>query len=64
MTGSVLLKFTIELDGSMSGAKATSADMDTAFVSCVEKPFHTLSFPQPEGGRAIPVTYQLTFAPG
>ncbi len=63
MAGTIEVKFTIPPDGSIKSIKATSAELDKAVTACVEKAFHALTFPSPEGGRTVSVTYPMKFAP-
>jgi len=65
LSGKVALKFTIDGKGGVSQAAVgdttiADADMVTCLVSVVKR----LSFPAPEAGGSMTVTYPLQFAPG
>jgi hypothetical protein len=64
LAGRVDIRFKISKTGTVDSATATSAEMAPAVVSCVEKAFLGLSFPEPEGGKIVDVRYPITFAPG
>ena len=64
LTGRVTVKFVIAPDGSVAGASNGGSDLpDQTVVTCVVRSFHSLSFPQPEGGKVL-VTYPIMFVPG
>jgi hypothetical protein len=64
LTGKLIVDFTIERDGAVSGAK-TSGDLpEQGVAGCVKKSFETLSFPAPEGASRVAVKVPLSFAPG
>lgn len=64
LAGKVTVTFVIAPDGSVSSSSATGDLPDTAVRSCVGRSFQGLSFPQPEGGGVVRVSYPLIFAPG
>lgn len=64
LTGSVLTKFLIERDGSVSGVTlAQGSTLGDPVAPCVSQAFRTLVFPKPEGGR-VAVVYPILFNPG
>lgn len=64
MAGRVDVRFKITSTGTVESAKATGTDLSPTVVSCVEKAFTGLRFPEPEGGKLVTVVYPITFAPG
>ncbi len=46
-----------------SGAKSTSNMQSGELVSCIEKSFLSLTFPEPHGGGLVMVSQSLVFAP-
>lgn len=63
LSGSVTVSFTIAEDGSTSKVSAKSEMGDAGMISCIQKSFMGLSFPQPEGGT-VAVVYPVAFSPG
>ena len=65
LTGRVVLRFVIALDGHVSKANATDATTmpDQVVVSCIADSLHGLVFPQPEGG-IVTVVYPIELSPG
>jgi hypothetical protein len=64
LNGRVSAKFVIASNGSVRSVSNGGSDIpDPAMVACVLRVFRTLSFPQPEGGGKVAVTYPLIFAP-
>ena len=65
LEGRVTVKFEINKLGAVSSvsvAKDTTMP-DKGVSACIERAFHGLSFPQPEGGKVV-VVYPIQFAPG
>ena len=60
LAGTVKTSFAILTDGSVKGVGSTGP---AALLGCVAKEYASLSFPQPEGGKAVQVSYELAFAP-
>jgi hypothetical protein len=64
LSGRVATRFVIDRNGAVATSQDAGSDLpDQAVVGCVVSSFHSLSFPQPEGGVAT-VTYPLVFTPG
>ena len=66
LVAKVVIKFEIDKLGAVSSAavvKDTSV-LDKGVAACVQRAFSGLSFPQPEGGGKVIVTYPILFAPG
>ncbi|MFO0664929.1 MAG: AgmX/PglI C-terminal domain-containing protein [Polyangiaceae bacterium] len=64
LSGRVATKFVIDRTGAVSAVSDGGSDIpDRGVVSCVNRSFYGLSFPQPEGG-VVTVTYPILFAPG
>ncbi len=61
LSGTVVVKFEIGADGSVS--KATSKGMDASVADCVSKTLGTMQFPKPNGGGVVTVRYPFTFQP-
>lgn len=64
IAGRVEVRFSISKAGTVTSTKATSATLPRDVVTCVEKTFNGLSFPEPEGGKKVDVVYPINFAPG
>ncbi len=65
LMGRVSVKFVIGRDGAVQTSQDGGSDLpDTGVVSCVVRAFPNLSFPQPEGGGIVTVTYPIIFSPG
>jgi hypothetical protein len=64
LAGTVATSFTIDPDGGVQGIDAKGESLaDAAMVTCVGRGFGTLTFPKPEGGKPMKVTYRVSFAP-
>jgi TonB family protein len=65
LEGRVVVRFVIERDGSVSGARDGGSDLpDAQVVACVVEAFGRLRFPAPEGGGRVTVSYPIIFTPG
>jgi hypothetical protein len=66
LEGNVTVRFLIEKTGAVSGVAAVKGTdlADKTVASCVIRAFTALSFPEPEGGGKVMVTYPIKFAPG
>lgn len=64
LAGKVTTKFTISPKGTVSAAKSEGTLKDAAVLSCVEKTFLSMTFPEPDKGGIVVVSYPLVFAPG
>lgn len=65
LEGRVSTRFVIAHDGSVAAASNGGSDLpDAAVVSCVNRAFLGLSFPQPEGGGAVTVVFAVMLSPG
>jgi TonB family protein len=63
LTGRVVLRFVIGLDGLISNISTSGSDLpDPEVVRCVAMHFSVLVFPQPR--RTLTVTYPFMFSPG
>lgn len=64
LQGRVAVRFVIGRDGAVSNVSNGGSDMpDVGVVLCVVRSFHSLSFPQPEGG-IVSVVYPVMMSPG
>jgi Ca-activated chloride channel family protein len=64
LEGRVSTRFVIARDGSVATASNGGSDLpDAGVVSCVNRAFMGLSFPQPEAGT-VTVVFPVMFAPG
>jgi hypothetical protein len=64
LAGQIVVKFTINASGAVASASNGGSTLpNPSVVSCVVRSFGNLSFPQPEAGVAVVVTYPITFAP-
>jgi hypothetical protein len=65
LAGKVAVRFTIGKDGAVSGVSLVKDTTmpDAAVSACVTRAFSSLSFPQPDGGGVVIVTYPLLFSP-
>ncbi len=62
--GKVAVKFTIDATGAVSAAAAADTTIpDAEMVTCVVGAVRGLSFPQPENGGVMVVTYPFNFSP-
>ena len=62
--GKVAVRFTIDATGAVSSASAADTTIaDAEMVSCVVGAVRGLSFPQPENGGTLVVTYPFNFSP-
>lgn len=65
LEGNVEVQFTIEKSGSVGNVGTAGSTLtDTAVLDCVAKIFGTMSFPEPDGGGIVRVTYPITFTSG
>ncbi|MBI4952275.1 MAG: AgmX/PglI C-terminal domain-containing protein [Myxococcales bacterium] len=64
LSGKVTVSFTIAGDGHVQSASASSTVPDPSVGPCVAQQFYSLSFPPPEGGGTVKVTYPIAFAAG
>jgi hypothetical protein len=64
LAGKVSVSFKITKLGEVTEVSHTSDLKDKSVGSCVAKAFNGLSFPQPEGGGVVRVTYPIAFSPG
>ena len=62
LAGRVEVTYRIAGDGSASGVRATS-DFPGPAKECIAEAFRGLTYPTPEGGRAVEVTFPLVFEP-
>lgn len=64
LTGKVNVKFVIAKDGTVaSAANAESTIGDTEVISCAVGVFRRMTFPAPENGGIVTVTYPILLAP-
>jgi hypothetical protein len=65
LAGTVATKFVIDAQGavSTSSREASTTMTDATVVSCINRAFSNLSFPQPEGGIVV-VVYPVILEPG
>jgi hypothetical protein len=64
LAGRVAVRFVIGRDGAVSNVGNGGSDLpDGGVVSCVQRAFYGLSFPQPDSG-IVTVTYPIVFTPG
>jgi TonB family protein len=62
--GKMAVKFTISPTGAVEAANVSTSTMGAPDVeSCVAQAFERWTFPAPEGGGTVNVTYPLAFAP-
>lgn len=65
LAGKVAVKFIIDGQGSVSSASAADTNItDADMVSCVIGAVKECSFPAPDGGSPIVVTYPFNFSSG
>ena len=65
LSGKIVIKFTIAADGTVSSAETNSTTMDNEKVeSCICGRFLRFTFPEPEGGGIVIVSYPFVFQPG
>ncbi len=63
IAGKLAVKFTINAQGAVSSAQAVDTTIANAeMVSCVVGVVRRISFPQPDGGETVVVTYPLQFS--
>jgi hypothetical protein len=63
LQGRVAVRFVIGHDGEVSNVGNGGSDLpDGGVVSCVQRAFYGLSFPQPENG-IVTVSYPIVFSP-
>lgn len=64
LAGKLNVKFTIGKDGAVVSAETTGSTIgDAEVLSCAANVFKQMSFPSPEGGGVVTVTYPMVFAP-
>ena len=64
LSGKVAVKFTIDAKGAvLSAAPGDTNITDADMVSCVVGAVKLMTFPQPDGGGVVVVTYPFVFAP-
>lgn len=64
LEGKVIVRFVIEKDGAVSGAKDDGSTLrDGEVIACVLGEVQKLRFPPREGGAAAEVVYPLSFSP-
>lgn len=64
LAGKVTVKFVIGADGAVTSAQEASGDLaDEAVVACVVDAIGQMSFPEPEGGGIVIVSYPFVFTP-
>jgi hypothetical protein len=64
LAGRVTTRFAIGRDGTVTSvADAGSTLADKTVVSCIERAFNSLSFPQPENNTTVTVVYSVDLAP-
>jgi hypothetical protein len=65
IAGSIAVRFVIAVDGSVGTVVATPGTLKHAGLQgCVQRIFHVLSFPRPEGGGLVTVSMPLQFSEG
>jgi hypothetical protein len=65
LSGELVVKFVIAVDGSVSTASIKSSTLgDTIVENCVTSRFLRFQFPEPPGGGVVVVSYPLRFQPG
>lgn len=64
LKGRVNVRFTIGATGTVSNVEGSGNIPDQGVIACVTRAFYALSFPQPEGGGTVTVSYPIDFAPG
>lgn len=64
LAGKVTTKFTIGPDGAVSTSKSEGSLKDAVVIGCVEKTFRSMTFPKPDKGGTVVVSYPVVFAPG
>ncbi len=64
LEGRVGIRFLISKSGEVSTAQDHGSDLpDQNVRACIVRAFQSLSFPNPEGGGSVSVTYPLVFSP-
>jgi hypothetical protein len=64
LAGRATVRFTIDRSGAVATASDGGSDLRSPdAVACVVRAFGALSFPQPEGGAGVTVTYSVAFSP-
>jgi hypothetical protein len=64
LKGRVLVTFSIDASGAVTGTSNGGSDLpDAKVVACVMRSMMSLSFPQPDDGKKVEVRYPLTFSP-
>jgi hypothetical protein len=64
LEGRVTARFVIGSDGAVSNVSAGGDLPDAQVRSCVASAFYGLSFPTPQGGGIVTVTYPIMLTPG
>jgi hypothetical protein len=65
LAGKVAVSFTIDGQGKVASASAGDTTIsDAEMVTCVISAVKRMSFPLPDGGGAVNVTYPFAFSPG
>jgi hypothetical protein len=64
LAGKVTVTFLIAASGDVATATASGELPDAAVRSCVARSFLTLSFPPPDKGGTVKVSYPIIFSPG
>ena len=62
MSGRVVVDFIIGTSGSVVSASASSNDVPANVSACIARSFEALSFPMPDDGGTIHVTYPLVLS--
>jgi TonB family protein len=64
LRGTVRLSFVIGPDGRVVSATAERGDLPEGVTSCVVAAVRRWTFPAPDGGGVVAVTYPFVFTPG
>lgn len=65
LEGRITVRFVISRSGDVATVSNAGSTMPSQpVITCVVNSFRTLSFPQPDGGGIVVVTYPITFSPG
>lgn len=65
LEGRVTVRFAIARDGNVASATNSGSTLpNPSVVTCVVNSFRRLSFPPPDGGGLVVVTYPISFSPG
>jgi len=64
LEGRVVFRFVIAQDGSVASVEVVESDLANPIVEdCIARRLRRLSFPMPEGGGVVVVTYPFVFSP-